>query len=204
MAYLARCGFSWLRGRKRAHIGLCGLLGNVSSEKITDAHINPLKLNDFFTLFLFRSRPGVLIVDINMGLTKCVFGLLAVVTLSLSGCATDPDYYEGEVVPTRPYKKPSLDPNQPAELTGTGQQSDIPGLNESKILGVDPVVEHLDGRTQWANELSMGGEPYTELHDLNHGTGVDHVTILDQNGEPVRQYDTKFDAVQVDSNVQPR
>ena len=66
-----------------------------------------------------------------------IVGLLAGLSLAV-GCATDEDYYEGEIVPTRPISKPSLDPNQPAELTGSTAPTGVPGINESKQPGVAP------------------------------------------------------------------
>jgi hypothetical protein len=140
-----------------------------------------------------------------MGNTKnVILGILAAATLFATGCATDEDYYEGEIVPTRPNKKPSLNPSQPSELTGSQEQGDIPGINQSKLPGTAEVVNHGDGRIEWANTINLDGEEYTELHNPNYGTGIDHVDVIDQSGETVSHYDTKITADRVQTNVIPR
>jgi hypothetical protein len=115
--------------------------------------------------------------------------------LSLAACATEPDYYEGEIVHTRPIKKPSLDPNTPSELTGTGEPSDIPAINESKIMGQQSFDggDRFDGRIAWAEEIEKNDLSYTYLHDVDGWNGVDNVTIIDEQGNTVGSYQTKYD-----------
>jgi hypothetical protein len=138
-----------------------------------------------------------------MGTTnRVIFGLLAAVTLSFTGCATDPDYYEGEVVPTRPVGKPGLNTDEPSTLTGSTGNTDLnPGINETKLPGVDPTPVRYDGRTEWAEELVVGDREYVYIHNPDYDIGVDHIDVIDESGATVQQFDTKIDVTQVDSTV---
>lgn len=116
-----------------------------------------------------------------------IVGLLAGLTLAV-GCATDEDYYEGEVIPTRPISKPSLDPTQPAELTGSSSQSDIPGINESKQPGIAPQRDYyIDGRVGYAEDIVRNDEVITVVTYPGFGAG-DYVEILDENGNVLDGY----------------
>jgi hypothetical protein len=121
--------------------------------------------------------------------------------LSLAACATEPDYYEGEVVHTRPIRKPSLDPSTPSELTGTGHASDIPTIFEGKKMGQQSFDsgDHLDGRVAWAEEIQKNDLSYTYLHDVDSWTGIDSVTVLDEYGNETGRFQTKVEATR--SNI---
>jgi hypothetical protein len=127
---------------------------------------------------------------------KLVVVLLSAVTLA--ACATEPDYYEGEIAPTRPIRKPSLDPSTPAELGGGQGASDTPSIFEGKQLG-DRIFsgDHLDGRIQWAEDIDNQDHAYTYLHDVDSWTGVDTVTVVDEYGAAVRTFTTRYNAVPV-------
>jgi hypothetical protein len=129
---------------------------------------------------------------------KLVVGLVGAVlaAVAFTGCATEPDYYEGELVPTRPIRKPSLDPSTPSELGGGGQQSDIPTIIEGKKMGQQDfgTPDHLDGRIAWAEEVSMNDNSFTYLHDVDSWTGVDEVTIVDEYGAEIGRFTTRYNA----------
>jgi hypothetical protein len=113
--------------------------------------------------------------------------------LTFAACATEPDYYEGELVPTRPIRKPSLDPSTPAELGGGGQASDTPTIVEGKKMGQqDFGGDHLDGRITWAEDITMNDVSYTYLHDVDSWTGVDSVTVVDEFGAELSRFETRF------------
>jgi hypothetical protein len=116
--------------------------------------------------------------------------------LTFAACATEPDYYEGEIVPTRPIRKPSIDPNTPSELGGGGQASDIPGIFEGKKMGQTDfgTGEHLDGRIAWAEEVTKNDSSFTYLHDVDSWTGVDSVTIVDEYGAELGRFTTRYSA----------
>jgi hypothetical protein len=115
--------------------------------------------------------------------------------LTFAACATEPDYYEGEIVPTRPIRKPSLDPSTPAELGGGGQASEIPAIFEGKKMGqTDFSGDHLDGRITWAEDVMKNDVSYTYLHDVDSWNGVDSVTVLDQFGAEIGRFSTRYDA----------
>ena len=118
-----------------------------------------------------------------------IVGLLAGLSLAV-GCATDEDYYEGEVVPTRPISKPSLDPSQPAELTGstTPAPNDLPTINEAKQPGVDPKRDfYIDGRVGTAEDVIRNGELITVVTYPGFGA-ADYIEILDENGNLLDGY----------------
>lgn len=121
--------------------------------------------------------------------------------LSLAACATEPDYYEGEIVPSRPIRKPSLDPSTPSELTGGGEASETPSIFEGKKMGQQSFDsgDHLDGRIAWAEEVEKNDLSYTYLHDVDSWTGIDSVTVIDEYGAEIGRFDTKYDATR--SNV---
>lgn len=121
--------------------------------------------------------------------------------LSLAACATEPDYYEGEIVPTRPITKPSLDPSAPAELTGNSEPSDVPSIFEGKKMGQQTFDsgDHVDGRVAWAEEIVKNDLSYTYLHDVDSWTGIDSVTIVDEFGAEIGRFEMKYDATR--SNV---
>lgn len=128
------------------------------------------------------------------------FALLAAAALSFTACADDTDYYEGEIVPTRPIRKPSLDPNTPSGLTGgqnTSQYQDPP-INE-EILPTQLQFDHSsDGRISWADNITTSdGVTQTQLHSLNQGTGIDTVTVLDELGNEQYNFQLKYTADQL-------
>lgn len=127
---------------------------------------------------------------------KLVVVLLGAV--ALAACATEPDYYEGELVPTRPIRKPSLDPSTPAELGGGQGASDLPTIFEGKKMG-DQIFtgDHLDGRIQWAEEIDNNDRAWTYFHDVNADTGIDTVTVIDEFGATQRTFTTRYDAIPV-------
>jgi hypothetical protein len=114
--------------------------------------------------------------------------------VSLSGCATETDYYEGEIVPTRPIRKPSLDPNTPVELGGGGQQTENPPIFEGKQMGQQDFSsgEHMDGRIAWAEEITKNDVSFTYLHDVDSWTGVDSVTVVDEYGAEIGRFTTRY------------
>jgi hypothetical protein len=112
--------------------------------------------------------------------------------LTFAACATEPDYYEGELVPTRPIHKPSLDPNTPVELGGGGPASDIPSIFEGKKMGQTEFSgDHLDGRIAWAEDISINDVSITHLHDFDSWTGIDSVTIIDEYGSEIGRFETR-------------
>lgn len=115
--------------------------------------------------------------------------------LSIAACATEPDYYEGEIVPTRPNRKPSLDPSTPAELTGGSEAGAVPAIFEGKKMGqqVFDNGDPIDGRIAWAEEIVKNDLSYTYLHDVDSWTGIDSVTIVDEYGSEIGRYETKYD-----------
>jgi hypothetical protein len=123
--------------------------------------------------------------------------------LTFAACATEPDYYEGDIVPTRPIRKPSLDPSTPAELGGGGQQTENPQIFEGKKMGQTDFgsADHLDGRIAWAEEVSNNDVSFTYLHDVDSWTGVDSVTVVDEYGAEIGRFTTRYNADRSNINV---
>jgi hypothetical protein len=121
--------------------------------------------------------------------------LVLFAAVTLSACADEPDYYTGELVPTRPDRKPSLDPTTPAGLTGGQNTSQYqnPPINQ-EVLPTSLQFDHSsDGRITWADNITTSdGLTQTQLHSLNSGTGIDDVTVLDELGNEQYNFQLRY------------